>query len=129
MDRCLQMEINSHLWEPMSKYRHVAYMHILSNILLGEKMKRDFDQILLLMQQSFHDLESGLIYSPELFALSFGKAFRYKEKNIHQALILKLARVQSAPPMQQRYYLIMVLFKNNPFFLVLLMKQMKILPF
>ncbi len=32
MDRCLQMEINSRLWEPMSKYRHV---HILSNTLLA----------------------------------------------------------------------------------------------
>jgi len=59
-------------------------------------MKKDFDQMLVLMQHSFQELERGLIYSPEFVELSFGKAFRYKEKNIYQALILKLARVQSA---------------------------------
>jgi len=57
---------------------------------------KDFDQMLILMQHSFQDLENGLVYSPEFVDLSYGKAFRYKEKNIHQALILKLARAQSA---------------------------------
>ena len=52
--------------------------------------------MLLLMEHAFNDLESGLIYSPEIVELSYGEAYRYKEKNIYQALILKLVRVQSA---------------------------------
>lgn len=47
------------------------------------------------MDRSFHDFEEGMPSKPELVRLSFGIAYRFKEKDIYQAMIQKLARVQS----------------------------------
>jgi len=45
-----------------------------------------------LMDKAFHDFESSMTSKPEFVELSFGKAYRYKEKDIYQAIIQKLAR-------------------------------------
>jgi hypothetical protein len=59
-------------------------------------MHTDIDQMLDLMDRTFLDFENSMPNKPQLVELSFGMAFRYKEKDIYQAMIQKLARVQSA---------------------------------
>jgi hypothetical protein len=59
-------------------------------------MYEDFELMLDLMDRSFHDFENGMPSKPVFTRMSFGMAFRYKEKDIYQAIIQKLARVQSA---------------------------------
>ncbi len=49
-----------------------------------------------LMDRSFQDFETAMPSKPQLVKLSFGIVYRYKEKDIYQAIIQKLARVQSA---------------------------------
>ncbi len=58
-------------------------------------MHTDFDEMLALMDRVFCDLERKC-GKPQPVQLSFGIAFRFKEKNIYQAVILKLAHAQSA---------------------------------
>jgi hypothetical protein len=59
-------------------------------------MHADIDQMLDLMDRTFRDFERLMPSKPQLVKLSFGMAFRFKEKNIYQAMIQKLARVQSS---------------------------------
>jgi hypothetical protein len=59
-------------------------------------MNKDFELMLDLMDKSFRDFENGMPSKPVLTEMSFGMAFRYKEKDIYQAIIQKLARAQSA---------------------------------
>ena len=59
-------------------------------------MHEDFELMLDLMDRCFRDFENGLPTKPCFTKLSFGMAYRYKEKDIYQAIIQKLARVQSA---------------------------------
>jgi hypothetical protein len=59
-------------------------------------MKKIFDYIFEVMENAFIILETSLKNHPEFVELSFGKAYRYNEKNIFQALIQKLAKVQSS---------------------------------
>ncbi len=54
-----------------------------------------FDEILGLMECTFRDLENSILNKPKIVNLSSGKALRYVEKNIHQAIIQKMAHVQS----------------------------------
>lgn len=58
-------------------------------------MHKNFDEMLDLMDRAFCDLERMLPLKPKLTQLSFGLAFRYQKKTIHEALIQKLARAQS----------------------------------
>ena len=55
-------------------------------------MHKDFKLMLDLMDRSFRDFENGMTTKPVFTKMSFGKAFRYNEKDIHQAIIQKLAR-------------------------------------
>ncbi len=48
------------------------------------------------MDRTFRDFEGSMPSKPQLVKLSFGIAYRFKEKDIYQAMIQKLARVQSA---------------------------------
>lgn len=59
-------------------------------------MHEDFELMLDLMDRSFRDFENGMPAKPVFERMSFGMAFRYREKDIYQAIIQKLARVQSA---------------------------------
>jgi len=59
-------------------------------------MKTDIEQMLELMDITFHDLESSIPSKPRFVQLSFGPGYRYKDKDIYQAMIQKLARVQSS---------------------------------
>lgn len=59
-------------------------------------MHEDFELMLDLMDRTFRDFENGMPSKPVFTRMSFGMAFRYKEKDIYQAIIQKLARVQSA---------------------------------
>lgn len=59
-------------------------------------MHTDIDQMLDLMDRTFRDFEKSMPSKPEFVKLSFGMAFRFREKDIYQAMIQKLARVQSA---------------------------------
>lgn len=59
-------------------------------------MSRDIEQMLELMDRTFQDFESSMPNKPQLVRLSFGMAYRFKEKDIYQAMIQKLARVQSS---------------------------------
>lgn len=59
-------------------------------------MHKDIDQILDLMDYTFRDFEKLMTSKPQFVKLSFGMAFRFREKDIYQAIIQKLARVQSA---------------------------------
>jgi hypothetical protein len=59
-------------------------------------MEKDIDQMLDLMDRTFRDFENSMPNKPKLVELSFGKVFRFKEKDIYQAMIQKLARLQSA---------------------------------
>lgn len=59
-------------------------------------MEADFKKMLDLMELSFRDFEADMPSKPKLVEKPFGRAYRFKEKDIYQALIQKLARVQSA---------------------------------
>ena len=59
-------------------------------------MHPDFAEMLELMDSTFRDFESAMPSKPHFVELSFGMAFRYREKDIYQVLIQKLARVQSS---------------------------------
>ena len=59
-------------------------------------MYEDFEIMLDLMDRAFNDFENLMPKKPVRVKLAFGMAFRYKEKDIYQAIILKLARAQSA---------------------------------
>lgn len=58
-------------------------------------MEADINEMLELMDRTFRDFESGIPSKPQLVKLSFGFRYRFIEKDIHQAMFLKLARVQS----------------------------------
>lgn len=58
-------------------------------------MHPDFENMLDLMDRAFRDFENGMPNKPVFVVMPFGPAFRYKEKDIYQALIQKLAKVQS----------------------------------
>lgn len=58
-------------------------------------METDFERMLDLMELSFRDFEEAMPSKPKLVHMPFGKVYRFKEKDIYQALIQKLARVQS----------------------------------
>lgn len=59
-------------------------------------MNSDIDLMLDLMDRTFQDFENAMPNKPEFVRLSFGMAWRFKEKDIYQATIQKLARVQSS---------------------------------
>lgn len=59
-------------------------------------MNTDIDQMLELMDRTFQDFENSMPSKPQFVQLSFGMAWRFKEKDIYQAMIQKLARVQSS---------------------------------
>jgi len=58
-------------------------------------MHQDFVYILELMDQVQTEFEEAMP-NPEFVEMSWGPVFRFKEKNIYEALIQKLARIQSA---------------------------------
>ena len=58
-------------------------------------MDADFEEMLNIMERVFRDFEAA-VPRPELVRFSYGYVFRFREKSIHQVLIQKLARVQSA---------------------------------
>ena len=59
-------------------------------------MQEDFKLMLEIMESAFRALENTISNKPAFVELPFGMAFRFKEKDIYQAIIQKLARVQSA---------------------------------
>jgi hypothetical protein len=59
-------------------------------------MDSDFDKMLELMELAFRDFEAAMPNKPKLVRKSFGFVYRFEEQDIYQALIQKLARVQSA---------------------------------
>jgi hypothetical protein len=59
-------------------------------------MNTDIDEMLDLMDRTFRDFENSMPSKPQIVKLYFGMAFRFKEKDIYQAMIQKLARVQSS---------------------------------
>ena len=59
-------------------------------------MNADFEEMLDLMDRTFQDFENAMPSKPAFVRLPFGMAFRFQEKDIYQAMIQKLARVQSA---------------------------------
>jgi len=59
-------------------------------------MKSDFEKMLDLMELSFRDFEAAMPSKPKLVEKPYGLVYRFKEKDIYQAIIQKLARVQSA---------------------------------
>jgi hypothetical protein len=59
-------------------------------------MHKDFELMLDLMDRSFRDFENRISNMPIFTELAFGMVFRFKEKDIYQAIIQKLARAQSA---------------------------------
>jgi len=58
-------------------------------------MHPDIDEMIDLMDRTFSDFENPMPSKPKFVKLSFGMAYRYEEKDIYQALMQKLARVQS----------------------------------
>ena len=58
-------------------------------------MTETYEMTFKLMDKAFHNFEKAMPSKPEMIELSFGLAYRYKEKNIYQAIIQKLARVLS----------------------------------
>lgn len=58
---------------------------------MDEIYEKTFD----LMDNAFHNFERAMPSKPMMTELSFGSAYRYKEKDIYQAIIQKLARVLS----------------------------------
>lgn len=65
-------------------------------VMMPRKAVRNINirQMLDLMDRTFQVFENS-VPKPEILKLSFGKSFRFKDKNIYQAMIQKLARVQS----------------------------------
>lgn len=59
-------------------------------------MEADFEKMLNLMERSFRDFEAAMPSKPILVKRPFGWVYRFKEKDIYQAIIQKLSRVQSA---------------------------------
>jgi hypothetical protein len=59
-------------------------------------MRHDFELMLDLMDRTFRDFENAMPSKPVLVKMAFGMVFRFKEKDIYQAIIQKLARAQSA---------------------------------
>ncbi len=59
-------------------------------------MEETIELMLKLMDRVFQDFEHGMPTKPKLVKLPFGSAYRFKEKTIYQAMIQKLARVQSS---------------------------------
>lgn len=59
-------------------------------------MNSDIDLMLDLMDRTFQDFERAMSNKPKFMRLPFGMAWRFKEMDIYQAMILKLARVQSS---------------------------------
>jgi len=55
----------------------------------------DFNVMLTLMDDAFKDFEA-FVPKPKLVDIPIGTVFRYQERSVYQALIQKLARVQSA---------------------------------
>lgn len=53
------------------------------------------ETMLFLMDKAFRDFERTTPSVPRLVELSFGNAYRYEEQHIYQAIIQKLARVNS----------------------------------
>ena len=68
----------------------------INNQALEFDMTDTIELMLDLMDKTFQDFEHGMPSKPELIQLSFGSAYRFKEMDIYQALIQKLARVQSS---------------------------------
>lgn len=58
-------------------------------------MHKDFESMLDLMDRTFRDFENGMPTKPIVVELPFGAAYRFKEKDIYQALIQKLVKAQS----------------------------------
>ncbi len=67
-------------------------------------MHPDFEIMLDLMDRTFQDFENSMPNKLVFVKLFFGGAFRYKEKDIYQALIQKLAKVQST--LRAAYFLL-----------------------
>ncbi len=61
-----------------------------------DSLAGEFDEMLAVMESAFRDFENALPDKPRLVNLPCGPVFRYAEKNIHQALVQKLARLVSA---------------------------------
>lgn len=59
-------------------------------------MNADYEEMLDLMDRTFQDFGNAIPSKPALVRLPFGMAYRFHEKDIYQAMIQKLARVQSA---------------------------------
>jgi len=59
-------------------------------------MDADFEEMLDLMDRTFQNFENAMPSKPAFVKLPFGMVFRFQEKDIYQAMIQKLARVQSA---------------------------------
>lgn len=59
-------------------------------------MHEDFELMLDLMDRTFRDFEDAMPSKPVFVKMAFGTAFRFREKDIYQAIIQKLARAQSA---------------------------------
>ena len=59
-------------------------------------MEETIELMLELMDRTFRDFERGMPGKPEFVQLSFGPAYRFKEKDIYQAMIQKLARALSS---------------------------------
>jgi len=59
-------------------------------------MHKDFELMLDLMDRAFRDFEDPMPNKPVHVKMAFGMAFRFREKDIYQAIILKLAHAQSA---------------------------------
>ena len=59
-------------------------------------MHGDFEEMLDLMDRAFRDFENAIPNKPVLEKMAFGMSFRFREKDIYQAIIQKLARAQSA---------------------------------
>ena len=58
-------------------------------------MTRDIDVMLDLMDITFQDFERSTPTKPKFIEMSFGHVYRFEEQDINQAMIQKLARVQS----------------------------------
>jgi len=58
-------------------------------------MNEPYEHTFVIMKKALLDFDNIMPSKPELLELSFGKAYRYKEKNIYEAIILKLVRSQS----------------------------------
>ncbi len=58
-------------------------------------MEADFEKMLDLMEFSFRYFEEAMPSKPKLVDMPFGEVYRFKEKDIYQVLIQKLARLQS----------------------------------